>query len=119
MHLQLYRCREPGMRGPDPWICGGYGTLGQREGVADAQAGACADHDEISLLYSSANDHEGREVFTFPPGNGMIMGGESGYDYFILWTHYPEVENLTYGWTRRSEMRKQGVLVGYFMVLKK
>ena len=103
-HLQLYRCREPGMRGPDPWICGGFGTNHSNEGMTPVQAGACADPGEISVLYSSANDHDGREVFTFPPGLGMKMGGDTGFNYFVLWTHYPDLSNLTDGWTPHSQM---------------
>lgn len=103
MHILVNRCREPGIVGPDPWICGIRAH--ENEALPSyVQAGLCSD-DVVSNVYASLSDREDMQVFKFPPGTGVMMGGDTGYKYFVISTHYPDVSNLTDGWTQPSEVK--------------
>lgn len=100
-HIFGNLCTEPGLHTPDPWICGGQQIQGSHPNAA-----ACADPQEINIIYSSTNDvAEERDVIAFPRGTGMRVGGDTGLKYIVVWVHLPEIGNLTDGLTPWSQMK--------------
>lgn len=103
--MTVLLCKEPGSQAR-MWDCG-ESQFGQPlHGLAKGPACLNEKTDESAALltYSYVAQQTERVGIQFPPGVGIQLGGSSGYNWIVLFTHYPHHKNLTNGWTAESSM---------------
>ena len=93
-HLEIYRCAAPGATA-QVWDCG-Y-TFTQRQANM-THAPFCAGG--FGKAIHTTNAYEPDLSFSFPPGVGFEVGGETGFHFFVLTAHFPRLMELPPGgWT--------------------
>ena len=106
-HLSVMTCKEPGVMAANKdqsavWNC----QLVDHVGV-DPQfpsAPICAHWEDVGYFNTLLYRSHGMDL-TLPPGVGFKVGPDTGYEYIVLVTHYPDHRNLTGGRTGKSEIR--------------
>ena len=99
-HLNVYLCQKPGIRSTVPfdelvWNCFGKNVQ------PDLPSGTICEGQELPMFATFDNKSIGLRL---PHGFAFRAGGQTGYEYVVLGTHYPQVRGLINGRTGHSEL---------------
>ena len=103
-HFNVYLCKQPGIRSDLrfnqlDWNCFGDDFAYEPE----LPNGTICESDELPM-FASFDNNEHNIGLRLPDGFGFKTGGDTGYNYVVMATHYPEVRRLENGRTGLSEL---------------
>ena len=106
-HMTIVKCKQPGVMkesgGTGVWECGARLDGNRQKGMQ--QAAECEDVSTEEIVYYYQGGREELQGLKFPAGVGSLVGGSTDWDYLVLITHYPSLENLTSGYTGESGVK--------------
>lgn len=99
-HLNVYLCEEPGIKSPVPWDKFNWNCFGENE-ESSLPTGVICESQEFPMYATFDNKSIGLKL---PEGYAYRAGGDTGYKYIVLGTHYPKLSGLKNGRTGHSEL---------------
>ena len=108
-HINLIKCKKPAYRPKTKgdsiaWDCGPM-NRGTREETLPLAVECPEARDGLDYIFLWQGAPAGQDGARFPPGVGQEVGGDTGYNTIVMVTHYPNLENLTNGWTGETGIR--------------